>query len=267
MSSDQTLRITSFQRLGQGHPVVLLHGFAEDHRIWEQQAGDLSKQYTVLLPDLPGTRDGILLSECSIDGMARALHEWLQQEASGPVVLLGHSMGGYIGLAFAEHFPHALAGLGLIHSTAAADSDEKKENRRKSIRLIEREGREVFLRNMVPNLYAPSRRDALSSAIGKHLDMALEVSPPTLTAYYRAMIARPDRQLVLSNLQVPGLFVIGREDQAVPWQEALAQSILPQQAMVELLEDTGHTSMLECPERLSGILNNFCQYVWQGKNP
>ena len=123
------------------------------------------------------------------------------------------------------------------------------------------------MRNMVPNLYAPSRRYALSSAIGKHLDMALEVSPQTLTAYYRAMIARLDRQVVLSNLQVPALFVIGREDQAVPWQEALAQSVLPQQAMVELLEDTGHTSMHECPERLSGILNNFCQYVWQGKNP
>jgi len=267
MASNQPLRIACSRRVGHGHPVVLLHGFAEDHRIWEQQAKDLSKHNTVFLPDLPGTRDGVSLADCTIDAMASALHSWLQEEQCGPVVLLGHSMGGYVGLAYAELFPADLAGLGLIHSTAAADSEEKKENRSKSIRLIERAGPEVFLRNMVPNLYAPSRRDELASVINRHLDMALSVPPSTLIAYYRAMIARPDRQDVLRMLQVPVLLVMGREDQAVPWQESMVQSVLPQQAMVELLGNTGHTGMHEYPGQLSEILNNFCQYVWQGKIP
>ena len=91
--------------------------------------------------------------------------------------------------------------------------------------------------------------------------MALEISSDSLVAYYNAMINRPDRTQILKNNNLPVLFVIGKEDNAIPYKDMLAQSIMTRISSIELFEDTGHTSMLEMPEKVNETLNNFCKYV------
>lgn len=259
---------TEYLISGQGRPVVLLHGFGEDRTIWNKQVAELSRAYTCIVPNLPGTGASPLPGgTCSMESLADAVHAILVHEQLSDVILLGHSMGGYIALAFAEKYPHLLAGLGLIHSTALADEEAKKENRRKSIRLIEREGKDIFLRTMVPNLYAPGAADRIPSDLEFHLAMALALPSETLLAYYRAMIERPDRTQILRSATCPVLFVVGMQDHAVPYRQVLSQVSLPAVSMVELLPDVGHTGMLETPERMNSILNSYCKYVWDSKKP
>jgi len=257
-----------YEKTGSGHPLILLHGFGEDRGIWAKQVEALRESFTCLIPDLPGTGDSPLPpSGISIESLADFVHELMVQEQLEQVVVLGHSMGGYIALAFAEKYPALLRGLGLIHSTASADDEAKKENRLKSIRLIEREGKEIFLRTMIPNLYAAGVSDRIAEEMRRHLDMALSVSPETLIAYYRAMIARPDRSDILRKAMCPVLFVCGLQDNAVPYRQVLSQAHLPVVSMLELLPEAGHTGMLETPERMNSILISYCKYVWDSKMP
>jgi pimeloyl-ACP methyl ester carboxylesterase len=149
-----------YRVLGAGSPVLLLHGFGEDSRIWEGTIADLSKQFLLIVPDLPGSGPSQLMQgEISMESMAEAVLEILKNEipdlSAAPVnrkpVLIGHSMGGYITLAFAEKYPQLLKAFGLFHSTAFADSEEKKQVRQKSIAFIRQHGAAKFIEQSTPN--------------------------------------------------------------------------------------------------------------------
>ncbi|MBK7689856.1 MAG: alpha/beta hydrolase [Bacteroidetes bacterium] len=255
-----------YQKTGTGFPIVLLHGFGANGQIFKYQIASLSKHYQVIVPDLPGSGLSALGTETmSMELLADYVHEIVLQERWEQFILLGHSMGGYATLAYAEKYEHYLLAYGLIHSSAYADDELKKENRRKSIRLIRNEGKETFLRAMIPNLYSPQSLADLPSEVAFHLTLALQLSSDSLVAYYEAMIQRPDRTSILRNNKLPVLFVIGKEDNAIPYQDILAQSTLPDISCIEMLENIGHTSMLECHERLDSIINNFCIYVLDSK--
>lgn len=252
----------TYQKNGNGPSIILLHGFGEDHRIFKYQVEILQKDYTIITPDFPGTGDSNLPSETmSMELLADYIQEILAQEKIETTIVLGHSMGGYTALAFAEKYPNSLIAFGLIHSSALPDDELKKENRRKSIRLIQNEGKEVFLKAMIPNLYSEFSKQTKTDDMAFHLEMALQCSSISLQAYYQAMINRHSTMHVLKNTKLPVLFVIGKYDNAVPYEQALLQSALPSKSEVHLLELTGHTSMFENPDVLTTIIDNFCKYV------
>jgi len=126
----------SYRKLGMGKALVLVHGFGEDGHVWDQQLAVLEQSMLVLIPDLPGTGKSGRWNDAHVDiaDYAKALIAILDAEGIDTCCLLGHSMGGYITLAFAELYPERLTGFGLIHSTAYADSDEKKTNRLKAVK-------------------------------------------------------------------------------------------------------------------------------------
>ncbi len=136
----------SYQKSGMGKALVLLHGFGEDGHVWDQQKAILEQSMMVIIPDIPGTGKSERWNEEGIEiaDYAKAILAILDAEAISTCCLLGHSMGGYITLAFAELFPERLEAFGLIHSTAYADSNEKKANRLKAVELIEAYGLEHF---------------------------------------------------------------------------------------------------------------------------
>jgi len=112
--------------------VVLLHGFAEDGDVWKYQLADLAAGYLVIVPDLPGSGRSDMTDDMSIEGMALCVKKIIDHElpanaslAEDGITMIGHSMGGYITLAFANKYPGLLAGFGLFHSTAFADTEEK----------------------------------------------------------------------------------------------------------------------------------------------
>lgn len=250
-----------YRTAGEGPLVVLLHGFGEDGTIWKAQS-DLFPGHRLLVPDLPGSGQSQAIEDMSMEGLAKAVKAVV--EAAQPfmgAVLIGHSMGGYITLAFAEKYPALLRAFGLFHSTAFADSEEKKKTREKGIRFIEEHGAAEFLKTATPNLYAPGSKEAHPEWIEEHLAAVHNFLGPNLVSYYKAMIKRPDRTGVLRNSKVPVLFVLGRHDTAVPLEDGLKQCYLPQLSYIHILENAGHMGMIEEKENTNQILSQFVNTI------
>jgi pimeloyl-ACP methyl ester carboxylesterase len=247
---------------GNGPVLMWVHGFAEDHRIWDPVLAEGIVGVKHIIPNLPGTGLSPLVSDSlSLSDIAMALHEILLQEQEDTCVLLGHSMGGYIAAAFAEQYPSCLRGLGLIHSSVYADDDTKKANRNKGIDIVQKGGKAHFFQQLVPALYSIQSQNTLGEAIKQHINMAMAVSDQSICAYYAAMRDRPDRTSMLRSIRVPVLYVLGAEDQSVPLAAGLQQSTLPAYCMVEVLPNVAHTAMNETPQILAKILNKYCQLV------
>jgi pimeloyl-ACP methyl ester carboxylesterase len=166
-------------------------------------------------------------------------------------------MGGYITLAFAEKNPHLLTSFGLIHSTAFADNEEKKETRRKAINFIHQHGAYAFLKTSIPNLFGEKIKQENPEVIEQLTEKSRNFSEAALVQYYNAMIRRPDRTEVMRKSEKPILFIIGSEDKAAPLSDLLHQIHLPSFAHIHIMEGIGHMSMLEDAPTLNRHLLDF----------
>jgi len=246
---------------GNGQPLMLVHGFAEDHRVWHYQSKQLRKDFQIILPDLPGSGESELIDTISMESMAEVLEAILDNEGISECAIIGHSMGGYVTLAFAEKNERRLNAFSLFHSTAYPDSEEKKQTRLKSIDFIRKNGVEEFLKTSTPNLFAKgntsSENEVKSSMIKEIVETYKDFNPEALIAYYRAMMERPDRTQVLKNFTKPILFLLGREDTAVPYEQGLEQSKLPRKVETHTLQQSGHMGMWEEKDKSNRILEVF----------
>jgi pimeloyl-ACP methyl ester carboxylesterase len=249
---------------GLGPPVLLVHGFAEDGAIWDELITPLTPGYRLLIPDLPGSgHSQPHKGEVSMEMLAADLKTLLDHEDIDKCVIIGHSMGGYVTLAFAARYPERLAAFGFFHSTAYADSEEKIAARRKSIAFIKQQGAAPFIRQSLPHLFAAGTRQNRPQLIEDLIRRYENFSPETLIQYYEAMIGRPDRVAVLREFAGPILFIIGEHDPAVPMEQALEQCHLPAVSHVHILKHSGHMGMLEEPAKGTDILYSFLNFVSQ----
>lgn len=247
----------SYSVVGNGKPVMLVHGFGEDSSVWLQQAEFLQKKIRTIIPDLPGSGASELVTDMSMEGMADVLMAILKAEKTETCTMIGHSMGGYITLAFAEKYPKQLNGFGLFHSSAFADSEEKKATRRKGIEFILQNGAFEFLKTSTPNLFAPVTKTERPRLVEEQVKSLAYFSASSLVAYYKAMMARPDRTQLLKRSSVPVLFVMGKYDAAVPMEDGLKQCHLPKKSYIHILRKSGHMGMLEEKEESHRILEEF----------
>ncbi|MBS1638881.1 MAG: alpha/beta hydrolase [Bacteroidetes bacterium] len=257
---------TIFYRVeGKGKTVVLLHGFGEDNNIFNQQINFLKNYCQLIIPNLPGSGNSEILNEengdITIDDYAKCIHALFKQENIQSCIMLGHSMGGYITLSFAEMFPQYLKGFGLVHSTAFADSEEKKQNRLRGIEMMEEYGGYAFLKNTIPNLFSQNFKKNYPEKIAMLIEEGRKFSTKALQQYYKAMMNRADKTSVLKNTLLPVLFIIGTEDVAAPMNDVLQQSQLPLNAYIHILENIGHMGMWEAAENLNQFLVNFIQTI------
>jgi pimeloyl-ACP methyl ester carboxylesterase len=251
-----------YRTKGSGPLVVLLHGFGEDGDVWRGQF-DILPRHQLLIPDLPGSGGSEITDDMSMEGLAEAVKALVDAELSGKgkATLIGHSMGGYITLAFAEKYPEALKAFGLFHSTAFADSEEKKETRRKGITFIEQHGGYEFLKTTIPNMFAPVTKAEKGHLVEEQIEAVRNANGAALVSYYVSMMQRPDRTDVLRNSEVPILFVLGRHDHAVPLEDGLKLCHLPRLSYIELLECSGHMGMIEEIDRSNNLLTEFITTV------
>ena len=249
----------SYKVHGTGMPVMLLHGFAEDHTIWEKQVDELRKLYQVIIPDLPGSGKSDLLegADVGMETYADCIDALLLGEKVDSLVMLGHSMGGYITLAFAERFPAKLKGFGFVHSTAFEDTDEKKANRRKGIKMIEEYGAFSFIKNTTPNLFSETFKREKPAEVNAIIEAGREFSTSALTQYYQAMLNRPDRKHVIEQSRKPVLFMAGTEDIAAPLDDILQQAHLPRVSYIHIIKNVGHMGMVEAPGEVNKHLLHF----------
>lgn len=232
--------------------VVLLHGFGEDSTIWNDYATTLAKEYNVILPEYAK-----LSHLKTMEDYAEFVHDKIVEQGVEKCVVIGHSMGGYIALAFAEKYPQMLSGFGLFHSTSFADSEEKKEARNKIIETIKKSGSEVFIRASTPTLYAEEFVKLHSFIVAKHIDNASQFPPEALIAGMEAIRDRPDRRLVLKALRVPVMFIIGEKDKSISPEDSKSQIMMPKFFSSSILDDVAHMGMVEEAEHCLAFLERF----------
>lgn len=251
----------SYQTFGILKPViVLVHGFPEDGTVFEKQYDFLKENFSVIIPDLPGSGKSSYNPKLqSTEDFAEIIALILQQENIEQCFLLGHSMGGYIALAFAQKYPEHLLGLGLIHSTAYPDSKEKKENRKRSIELMEKYGGYYFLKSIIPNLFSETFAAAHPTNIDYLIEKGKAFETKALQQYYSIMMHRKDMTHVLRNISVPVLFIIGEQDNAIPLQDMLQQISLPQTSFIKILPDAAHMGFWEDAEKVNEAIVCFAR--------
>lgn len=250
----------NYHMVGKGPALVLLHGFPESSAIWQPIGAFLSQWYTVIMPDMPGVGATPYLQPASIADMAIIVKEILDELDIPKAVIYGHSMGGYIALAFAQQFPECVAGLSLIHSTPEADNEEKIINRRRVMEIIRNGGKNAFIEQMIPNLFAASYVARCPEIIQNQIQKGKVPSAEALINFYEAMIARPLLASVLTTDLYPVQMVLGDSDNLLNTNTLLQYSYLANVNFVMVYTDCGHMSMIEMPELLQKDMATFAQY-------
>jgi pimeloyl-ACP methyl ester carboxylesterase len=246
---------------GKGSPIVLLHGFCETHQIWDGLAEELAKDFRVITPDLPGFGQSQLPPQpFAIDDIGDQLIGWLSKLKINKPAIIGHSLGGYVALAMAQKDPSLLSGLGLFHSTAFADSEEKKLNRDKTIDFVEKFGVPPFVETFVPGLFY--QKDNPSMRFVR--DMALTTPLETLISYSKAMRDRPSREEFLKGFQGNVLVAAGIYDSIIPFSMSQQVSKLAPNTMFYSLENTGHMGMFESPKDSFNCFVTFASQCKKG---
>lgn len=234
--------------------LVLLHGFMENLLIWEELEAKLSKDFRLIKIDLPGHgRSEIYQETNTMELMAEKVKEVADKLKLSDFHLLGHSMGGYVSLAFAEKFGENLKSITLFFSTYFADDEEKKEQRKKSLRVI-KENFKTYVNAGVPNLFNENEKDILEGKIELAKEIALSTKPDGAISSVKGMIERTDKKNVLESFEGKILLLNGKHDSAVPTEKTLAQ--LPDRTNIKsYLLDCGHNGHWEKPTICAEIIN------------
>lgn len=239
---------------GNGKPIILLHGFCGSSGYWEKVIPELSKNYRVIAPDLPGHGGSSMLNDgYGIDALADMIRDLLDELNLQQVTMFGHSLGGYITLAFAEKYSDRLNGFSLIHSTAFPDSDEAKLGRAANIEKVKKDGIHPLIDGLVPKLFSPDNLDEIYVEAAKTIGYA--TSPQGAMSTLLAMKDRPNRNNVLEGTELPVLLIAGESDQIIPSEKTF--SVTKANVKQSLIKASGHMSMYENPTDLINEIKGF----------
>lgn len=245
---------------GNGNVIVLIHGFVESLDIWKELIPVLNKKYKTISLDLPGHgTSGLFSPEISIDDMAQVIHEVLIAENVSDVLMIGHSMGGYVAMAYADLYPENLKGVGLFHSSALADSDDKKADRLRAVEAVKNNHKD-FAVTLVSKLFKEENEKNFPSEASKLKEIARSISPEALIASLMAMRNRPDRTPTLSKLNIPFLFIWGKNDKVLDFNNAFPQAKIPQTSQVLILNEAGHLGFIEAKTETFFTLEKFAEF-------
>ncbi len=248
--------VTFFDK-GKGRAVVLLHGFLGSHQIWKSTIDNLSKSYRVIAIDLPGHGQTPCFGYAhSMEMMAKCVKAVLDALRLKKYVIIGHSMGGYTALAYADMFADNLKGLCLYHSTAYADSEEKKKDRLRAINLV-KASKTIFTKSTIQNLFANKNLKYLKEEVAFALNIAKQTSKQGIIAALHGMRDRPARDLLLGWVQYPVMMVIGELDNALPYHQLIEQSDMIRDKSILYLEHDGHFGFLESLRQSNKALRKF----------
>ncbi|WP_338407320.1 alpha/beta hydrolase [uncultured Flavobacterium sp.] len=247
--------LISFSVTGKGTAVVLIHGFLENQTMWKDLAPILSYKNRVITIDLLGHG----ATEClgyvhSMENNAEIVKAILSHLRIRKAILVGHSMGGYVALAFAELYPTTLKGLVLLNSTSKEDSTERKYNRNRAIKAVKKDY-VGFIRLSIANLFNPDNRERLSNEIEKVRVEALKTPLQGIVASLEGMKIRKDREFILNESEFPKLLILGKKDGVLIYKDNLSQI---ENTNTELITfPDGHMSHIENREELGTVLIGF----------
>ncbi|HYO10577.1 MAG TPA: alpha/beta hydrolase [Tepidisphaeraceae bacterium] len=247
-----------YEESGSGPPLVLLHGFPLDARVWARQREDLADMFRVITPDLRGFgRSASTSPFTSLKQLADDVRALLVELGALPAVLGGLSMGGYVALEYAKKYPADLRGLILVDTKAEGDTAEGKQGRDKMVQLVREKGSAAVAEQMMPKMLAPSAAQRIP-AVARELRAIMEACPPlTIEQALLAMRDRDDHARDLPSITVPTLVIVGQHDAITPpaGAEKMRQAI--PHARITIVPDAGHMAPIEQPEQVSLAIGRF----------
>jgi len=249
----------SYTDTGKGTAIVLLHGFLENKSMWDAFVPEFSKKNRIITIDLLGHGE----TECmgyvhSMEKNAEIVHAVLTELRIRKAIFLGHSMGGYVALAFAEMYPDYIKGLVLLNSTSRADSDERKANRDRAIKAV-KQSFANFISLSIANLFSEENRERLKDSIELVKKEALKTPLQGIVASLEGMKIRMDREVLLHLTQYPKMLILGKKDPVLPYEETKEQ--IEETAVQLVTFPDGHMSSIENETELTKVLLEFFKRV------
>ena len=249
----------SYSDTGKGTAIVLLHGFLENKSMWDFYIPEFAKKNRVITIDLLGHGETECLSYVqTMEDNADAVHAVLSELRIRKAIFVGHSMGGYVALAFAELYPDTIKGLVLLNSTASADSEERKTNRDRAIKVVKHSFMN-FISLSIANLFSESNRERLASAIENVKKEALKTPLQGIVASLEGMKIRQDREVLLHLTPYPKLMILGEKDPVLNYEETKQQ--IENTAVKLVTFPDGHMTHIENQDQLLIVLLAFFKSI------
>lgn len=244
---------------GHGPSVVLLHGFLEDMSIWEYFFKKLSRNYQVLAVDLPGFgKSSVYSSIHTMEFMAGTVNSILEKESINECIVVGHSMGGYVALALAEKYTEKMNGIILFHSHAAADDEQAKLNRNRTIEAVN-QNHKGFINSFIPLIFAKENQNKFADNIDALKEIATNTPAEGIMAALKGMRDREDMTQFLSQFSEPVFFIIGKSDSRIQLDKVILQTSLPRNSEALILEGVGHMGIIEAREITFMAIEHFLE--------
>ncbi|GGA70135.1 alpha/beta hydrolase [Flavobacterium palustre] len=249
----------SYTDSGKGTAVILLHGFLENQQMWDNYVSVFAKKNRVITIDLLGHGE----TEClgyvhSMENNADIVHAVLTKLHIRKAIFVGHSMGGYVALAFAEMYPDYIKALVLLNSTSRADSDERKANRDRAIKAV-KQSFTNFISLSIANLFSEENRERLKDKIETVKNEALKTPLQGIVASLEGMKIRMDREVLLHLTPYPKMLILGKKDPVLNYEENLEQI---EETDVQLVTfPDGHMSHIENEAELTKVLADFFKKI------
>jgi len=249
----------AYSDTGKGTAVVFLHGFLENSTMWDAFIPELSKKYRIITIDLLGHGQSESLGYVhTMEDQADMVFAVLSELRIRKAAFIGHSMGGYVALAFAELYPDAIKGIALINSTSVADSDERKKNRDRAIQVVKKD-HASFVKLSIANLFSEDNREKFADKIEAIKGEALKTPLRGIVAALEGMKIRKDREVLLHFGPYPIVLVLGKKDPVLNYEDSLEQI---ENTRVQLVSfPDGHMSPVENEQELAETLQQFLKKI------
>ena len=250
--------ILKYDDVGSGLPLLLIHGFPHDRRLWQSQVLGLKDTVRVIAPDLRGFgASWAPAGTVSMDDYAADLHALLEEQGVQKVVVAGLSMGGYIALAFLARYPGVVKGLILCNTRAGEDGLEAREGRETTARKVMEEGMPALAHAMLPKMLSEEGLSTQPAGSSPIWSMMAEQPPAGVVGALRGMAVRPDRSPMLAAIKVPTLIITGSLDTLIPPSESEAMAKAIPGSKLVVIPGVAHLSNVEAPEAFNAAVRTF----------
>jgi pimeloyl-ACP methyl ester carboxylesterase len=247
-----------YSESGKGTVIVLLHGYLESSEVWNGFRDKLASEFRVITLDLPGHGLSDTYEEThSMEFMATVVKELLDSLKIIKGFITGHSLGGYVALAFLELFPGYLSGYCLFHSHPFPDSPEAIEKRIREIMIVKAGKKHLMYPDNVIRMFAPSNIDKFSEALNISKKIASGIPGDGIIAVLNGMMQRPSRLELMEEGRVPCLWILGLMDSYIPYDKIQKKVIIPSNARVVILEKSGHLGFIEEEDKSVEEISRF----------
>jgi pimeloyl-ACP methyl ester carboxylesterase len=247
---------------GKGKVIVLLHGYLESSEVWNGFAEKLGSEFRVISIDLPGSGLSDVYGEVhSMEFMAQAVKQLIKSLGLKKVFLTGHSLGGYVALAFLENFSENLTGYCLFHSQPFPDPPAALEKRKREIEIVKAGKKNLMYPDNVKKMFATSNLETFSVALQRSNDIASRIPADGIIAVLNGMMIRPSRLAFIEKGKVPCLWILGSMDNYIPCEFIQTMVNLPANARVVVLKKSGHMGFIEEEKLAIKVVSDFVNNI------